>query len=113
MKKLWVTEAGICYNAETGEYSDSNTGKVYDATKMEWINPKKPEKEPKREKEGLIITKKKRKKEAEWFQVITNFSKTFLIFFFKFFNFFFVFFFCNSILVFFSRVFENFSRIFF
>ena len=37
---------------------------------MEWINPKKPDKEPKREKEGLIITKKKRKKEAEWFQVL-------------------------------------------
>ena len=34
MKKLWVTEAGICYNQETGEYSDSNTGKVYDATKV-------------------------------------------------------------------------------
>lgn len=33
VKKLWVTEAGICYNAETGEYSDSNTGKVYDPKK--------------------------------------------------------------------------------
>ena len=72
MKKLWVTEAGICYNAETGEYSDSNTGKIYDATKMEWVNPKKNENQPKREKEGLIITKKKRKKEAEWFQVKLN-----------------------------------------
>jgi len=69
MKKLWVTEAGICYNGETGEYSDLNTGKVYDAKKMEWVNPKGgAQKEPKKEKEGLIITKKKRKKEAEWFQ---------------------------------------------
>ena len=47
-----------------------NPGKVYDAKKMEWVNPKKNEnQQPKREKEGLIITKKKRKKEAEWFQV--------------------------------------------
>ena len=61
VKKLWVTgmkptsnltqsiniilEAGICYNAETGEYSDSNTGKVYDPKKMEWVNPKKSDKQ--------------------------------------------------------------------
>ena len=66
VKKLWVTEAGICYNAETGEYSDSNTGKIYDPVKMEWINPKAGNK-PKKEKEGLIITKKREKKKATWF----------------------------------------------
>ena len=60
-----ILEAGICYNAETGEYSDSNTGKVYDPKKMEWVNPKKSDK-PKKEKEGIIITKKKEKRKAEW-----------------------------------------------
>ena len=28
MKKLWVTEAGICYNAETGEYSVQGAQKL-------------------------------------------------------------------------------------
>ena len=37
---------------------------------MEWINPKKPDKEPKREKEGLIITKKKRKKDMTLHKIV-------------------------------------------
>lgn len=66
MKKLWVTEAGMSYDPVTKIYTDLESGKIYDAEKMEWVHPKKP-KVPKVEKEGIIKTSTKRKK-AEWFE---------------------------------------------
>lgn len=66
-KKLWVTEEGMTFDPETGIYTDSTTGKVYDPVKMEWVNPKKAETK-KVEKEGLIKTKRSEKKKAEWFE---------------------------------------------
>ena len=65
----------MTFDPETGIYTDSTTGKVYDPVKMEWVNPKKAETK-KVEKEGLIKTKRTEKKKGRFLFLLTDFIIT-------------------------------------